>query len=184
MLLVGDRGLYELASWFWLQSTDASSNFQQSSLKLRSRSFFRDPPFIDAPSHYSGLYSSSPVIQPEAGQGKDGAIRPEWAFGLLIIEVIYLLLRTLPEYWWVVAGIFIFAINIVLANLAPILLMPLFFKFTPLADEYRELSERLVRLSERAGTRVRGVFQIDMSRRTKTANAALTGWKAAPDHPG
>jgi len=51
----------------------------------------------------------------------------------------------------------------------------LFFKFTPLAEEYRELSERLVRLSERAGTRVRGVFQIDMSRRTKTANAALAG---------
>jgi len=96
-------------------------------------------------------------------------------FGLLIIEVIYWLLRTLPEAWWVIAGFFIFAINIVLANLAPILLMPLFFKFTPLAEEYRELSERLVRLSERAGTRVRGVFQIDMSRRTKAANAALTG---------
>ncbi len=96
-------------------------------------------------------------------------------FSLLIIEVIYWLLRTIPEAWWVIAGFFIFAINIVLANLAPILLMPLFFKFTPLAEEYRELSERLVRLSERAGTRVRGVFQIDMSRRTKAANAALTG---------
>ncbi|OGO27489.1 MAG: hypothetical protein A2Z16_17285 [Chloroflexi bacterium RBG_16_54_18] len=96
-------------------------------------------------------------------------------FGLLIIEVIYWLLRTLPEYWWVIAGFFIFAINIVLANVAPVLLMPLFFKFTPLGVEYGELSERLVRLAERAGTRVRGVFQIDMSRRTKTANAALTG---------
>lgn len=96
-------------------------------------------------------------------------------FGLLIIEVIYWLLRTLPESWWVIAGFFIFAINIVLANLAPILLMPLFFKFTPLADEYRELSERLVRLSERAGTRVKGVFQIDLSQRTKAANAALIG---------
>ena len=35
--------------------------------------------------------------------------------------------------------------------------------------------ERLTALAERAGTRVRGVFRFDMSRRTKSANAALMG---------
>ncbi|MCP4519716.1 MAG: M48 family metalloprotease, partial [Delftia sp.] len=45
----------------------------------------------------------------------------------------------------------------------------------PLADEHQALAERLVALAERAGTRVRGVYRIDMSRRTKAANAGLMG---------
>jgi STE24 endopeptidase len=53
--------------------------------------------------------------------------------------------------------------------------MPLFYKFRPLGDEYAELEARLLRLAEDARTRVRGVYQFDMSTRTKDANAALTG---------
>ncbi len=60
-----------------------------------------------------------------------------------------------------------------MANLAPVVLMPIFFKFTPLKDE--ELKQRLLRLSEKAGTSVRGVFEMDMSRKTRAANAALVG---------
>lgn len=65
--------------------------------------------------------------------------------------------------------------NVLLANLAPVLIFPIFYKFVPLGDEYAELAERLKSLAERAGARVRGVFKFDMSRRTKAANAALTG---------
>ncbi len=32
-----------------------------------------------------------------------------------------------------------------------------------------------MKLAERANTKVKGVFKFDMSRRTKSANAALTG---------
>jgi STE24 endopeptidase len=45
----------------------------------------------------------------------------------------------------------------------------------PLDTEHADLAERLVRLSEQAGARVRGVYRFDMSRRTKAANAALAG---------
>jgi len=55
------------------------------------------------------------------------------------------------------------------------LIAPLFFKFTPLGEERQDLVERLIALAERAGTHVRGVYRIDMSRRTKAANAALMG---------
>jgi STE24 endopeptidase len=65
--------------------------------------------------------------------------------------------------------------SVLLSNLAPVLIMPLFNKFVPLGDEHAELAERLLRLAEKANTRVRGVFKFDMSRRTKSANAALTG---------
>jgi STE24 endopeptidase len=62
-----------------------------------------------------------------------------------------------------------------LSNLAPVLIMPLFNKFVPLGEEHAELAERLMKLAERANTKVSGVFKFDMSKRTKAANAALTG---------
>jgi len=94
--------------------------------------------------------------------------------GLAIVEAIYYLIGNFPRTWWALAGAFILLFNIVLANLAPVLILPLFFKLTPLEDE--ELTRRLESLAQRAGTNVRGVYTIDMSRRTTAANAALAGW--------
>jgi len=53
--------------------------------------------------------------------------------------------------------------------------MPLFNKFTPLGQEHTELAERMTLLASKAGTRIKGVFTMDMSRRTRAANAMLTG---------
>jgi STE24 endopeptidase len=53
--------------------------------------------------------------------------------------------------------------------------MPLFNKYVPLGDEHKELADRLMELARRANTKVKGVFKFDMSKRTKAANAALTG---------
>jgi STE24 endopeptidase len=95
--------------------------------------------------------------------------------GLLVLQAIYLVLRVYPETWWLWAAGFLLLFSVLLANLAPVLLMPIFYKFKPLEEENAGLAERLVRLSEQAGARVKGVYQFDMSRRTKAANAALTG---------
>lgn len=95
--------------------------------------------------------------------------------GGLILEIIYAVLRIFPDMWWLWAAGILLLFSVLLANLAPILLMPIFYKFAPLGEEHNELVERLVRLAERANTRVQGVFKFDMSRRTKAANAALTG---------
>jgi STE24 endopeptidase len=62
---------------------------------------------------------------------------------------------------------------VVFAQLAPVVLFPIFYKFVPLNDQ--ELRNRLVKLSERAGTRVRGVYEWKLSEKSKKANAALTG---------
>ena len=97
------------------------------------------------------------------------------ALGGVMLEVIYAVLRAAPDTWWLWAGGILLLFNVILANLAPVLIMPIFNKFTPLGEEHAELAERLMRLAERANTRVRGVFRFDMSRRTKAANAALTG---------
>ena len=95
--------------------------------------------------------------------------------GGIVLEVIYAMLRQFPDTWWLWAAIFLLVFNVLLANLAPVLLMPIFYKFRPLGEEQADLVARLMRLAERANTHVQGVYQFDMSRRTKAANAALIG---------
>jgi len=95
--------------------------------------------------------------------------------GLLLLELLYLALRETGAWWWLWTGVGMLFFTVLLANLAPILIMPLFNKFIPLGEEHAELAERLMKLAERAHTKVRGVFKFDMSKRTKAANAALTG---------
>ncbi len=95
--------------------------------------------------------------------------------GLIVIELMYLALRTAGELWWLWAAGGLLVFNVLLINLAPILIMPLFNKYVPLGEEHKDLADRLLKLAERANTKVRGVFKFDMSKRTKSANAALTG---------
>jgi STE24 endopeptidase len=95
--------------------------------------------------------------------------------GLILLELFYLALRATGGLWWLWAAGGLLVINVILSNLAPILIMPIFNKYVPLGDEHKDLADRLLKLAERANTRVRGVFKFDMSKRTKSANAALTG---------
>lgn len=94
---------------------------------------------------------------------------------LILLELLYLALRATGDLWWLWAAIGLLVFNVLLSNLAPVIIMPLFNKFVPLGDEHKELANRLLALAERARTKVRGVFKYDMSKRTKAANAALTG---------
>ncbi len=95
--------------------------------------------------------------------------------GLLLLELLYLALRVTGALWWLWAAIGMLVFTVLLSNLAPILIAPLFNKYVPLGDEHKELADRLLDLARRANTKVKGVFKFDMSKRTKAANAALTG---------
>ncbi len=100
-----------------------------------------------------------------------------WLVGLvlggIVAELIYWTIRQAPQRWWLIAWAVFTALAIFFAQIAPVVLFPLFYKFQPLENE--DLRERLVRLSERAGTRVRGVYEWKLSEKSKKANAALTG---------
>jgi STE24 endopeptidase len=91
----------------------------------------------------------------------------------LLVELLYFIIRQFPEHWWLLAWLGFLGVAILLAQLAPVILFPIFYKFEPLQDD--ELKSRLVRLGERAGTRVRGVYKWHLSEKSKKANAALTG---------
>jgi STE24 endopeptidase len=95
--------------------------------------------------------------------------------GLLLLELLYLALRITGNLWWLWAAGGMLVFSVLLSNLAPVLIMPIFNKFVPLGDEHGDLVERLLKLAEKAHTKVRGVYKFDMSKRTKSANAALTG---------
>ncbi|MEI7844328.1 MAG: M48 family metallopeptidase [Chloroflexota bacterium] len=95
--------------------------------------------------------------------------------GLIVIELLYLALRISGPLWWLwtAGGLLLF--QVLIANLAPVLIMPIFNKFVPLGDEHAELAERLLKLAEKSKTKVKGVFTSDMSKRSNAANAFLTG---------
>jgi Zn-dependent protease with chaperone function len=95
--------------------------------------------------------------------------------GLLLLELLYLALRVTGSLWWLWAAVGMLIFTVLLSNLAPVLIAPLFNKYIPLGDEHKELADRLLDLARRANTKVKGVFKFDMSKRTKAANAALTG---------
>lgn len=94
-------------------------------------------------------------------------------FGCGGAAVVYFCIRWSPTGWWLPAGV-VFALVIVgMANLAPVLLLPLFYSVKPLADE--SLRARLVALANRAGARVVGVYEWGLGDKSKKANAALAG---------
>jgi STE24 endopeptidase len=100
-----------------------------------------------------------------------------WVVGLvlmsILVEILYATIRAYPDHWWIIVWAVFIGFTVLLAQLAPVVLFPIFYRFEPLKND--ALRERLVKLSERAGTKVRGVYEWKISEKSKKANAALTG---------
>jgi STE24 endopeptidase len=100
-----------------------------------------------------------------------------WMIGLLIaallVEIVYNTIRVEPTAWWVIAWLVYNGLAVFFAQIAPVVIFPLFYKFRPLEDD--DLSNRLIKLSHKAGTRVRGVYEWQLSEKSRKANAALAG---------
>jgi STE24 endopeptidase len=100
-----------------------------------------------------------------------------FAIGLILgggaASLVYWCMRVSPDRWWLLAG-GAFAVLIVgLTNLAPVVLLPLFYSVKPLDREV--LRERLLTLADRAGARVLGAYEWGLADKTRKANAALAG---------
>ena len=95
------------------------------------------------------------------------------ALGLAGAEIVYASLRSWPRWWWVASAAAFILGGILIARVAPTLLLPLFYRFTPLERE--SLRTRLETLSKRAGVPVLGVYVWGLGDKTRRANAALVG---------
>jgi STE24 endopeptidase len=78
-----------------------------------------------------------------------------------------------PRFWWIIATASFAVFAVGLSRVAPVWLLPLFYRFQPLERE--ALRERLLTLSQRAGVRVLGAFEWGLGEKTSRANAALVG---------
>jgi STE24 endopeptidase len=128
---------------------------------------------------YSGF-----VLEHRYGLGRQTA--RSWAFDWLkmaslemvlaiaLVEIVYALIAVDPMLWWLFAGAALTLIAILLSYAAPVLILPLFARFKPLTDA--GLRDRIMRLSERLGVRVGGVYVWGMREKTRKANAAVSGW--------
>jgi len=95
------------------------------------------------------------------------------AIGIPILLAFYFSLKTFGGIWWLPFAILLFIVSVLLARIVPVLILPLFYKLTPIDDE--ELKRRITLLAIEAGVKVENVYRFDMSKNTKKANAAFTG---------
>ena len=97
------------------------------------------------------------------------------AGGLSLVMVLglYWLIWTTGAAWWLAAAGAFFAVSIVLGKLAPVLILPLFYRIEKL--DAPELNDRISRLAQGTGLSIEGVYRMDLSDETVKANAMLAG---------
>jgi STE24 endopeptidase len=115
--------------------------------------------------------SSEPFARWLGDHLKAGALLLLLALGA--IELMYWAIRTTPAWWWLVSAAAFWIGLAALARITPTVLMPIFYRFTPL--DRASLRSRLEFLSTRAGLPVMGVYVWGLGNRTRRANAALVG---------
>lgn len=95
------------------------------------------------------------------------------AIGIPILLLFYFILKQFGENWWLIFAAAMFFISVILSQIFPVIIFPIFYKIKSIED--LELKERIESLAHNAGIRVQDVYSFDMSKNTKKANAAFTG---------
>ena len=95
------------------------------------------------------------------------------ALGLALFVLLYQVIWYVGDWWWLAAAAGFFLVSVMLGQLMPVLILPLFYKVERLDNE--ELSGRMARLAEGTGLSIQGVYRLGMSTETSKANAMLAG---------
>lgn len=93
--------------------------------------------------------------------------------GTIVLFILYACVRWLDEAWWLGAAAMMAGFSVVLAAIAPVVLVPLFFKLEPLKDV--ALKNRLFALCEKFGVKVSEVYHLGLGAKTEKGNAAFLG---------
>lgn len=93
--------------------------------------------------------------------------------GIPILLIFYYILNTFYSLWWLPFAIIMFLFSVVLSQIFPVLILPIFYKLTPIDND--ELKQRINSLAANARIKVENVYRFNMSKNTKKANAAFTG---------
>ncbi len=91
---------------------------------------------------------------------------------LILLVPLYALIRGV-ELWWFWGWILLVTFTVGIGFLYPVVIAPIFNKFTPLEDE--DLNGRIADIAERAGVDLDGALVADESRRSTRDNAYVAG---------
>jgi len=95
------------------------------------------------------------------------------SIGAPLLLLILWLIKTSGPYWWVWGWLAILFVQFLVAALFPVLLAPIFYKFTPLAEG--ELKQKIIAIAQKIKFKMSGIFTIDGSRRSGHSNAFFAG---------
>jgi STE24 endopeptidase len=95
------------------------------------------------------------------------------AYSVGLILAFYVAVAYAGPSWWLVYWAFLAVVAVLVTAIAPVLLVPIFFRLRPVEDPL--LLARVENLLRRAGTRVAAICTIDLSSRTVAGNAAVMG---------
>lgn len=93
--------------------------------------------------------------------------------GSLLIALLLWIMARFPGSWWLMAGLASALVSIVIAALFPVVILPIFHRYTPIRDE--ALTESLRKILAQEGLKSSGFFKEDLSRKTRKENAFLAG---------
>lgn len=93
--------------------------------------------------------------------------------GIPILLLFFWVLREFETNWWLPFAILMFFISVVLSQIFPVFIFPIFYKVRQIENE--TLKTKIKILAKDAGLKVENVYSFDMSKNTKKANAAFTG---------
>ena len=90
-----------------------------------------------------------------------------------LLTVLLLVVLYAGRTWWIWAWAAFFSFQFLVLFLYPVLIAPLFNRFTPMEDH--SLAGKIKDLAEREGLRVKGIYRMDAGKRSRHTNAYLAG---------
>ncbi len=94
--------------------------------------------------------------------------------GYPLLVLVLKLIEWTGNWWWLWAWACLLAFEVVMMVLAPVLIVPLFNKFSPLPEG--ALRQRLLALAARTGFRAKDIQVMDGSKRSRHSNAFFSGF--------
>jgi len=95
------------------------------------------------------------------------------ALAVLMFLGLFWLIWIVGPYWWLAGAGAFFVVSVVLGQLAPVLILPLFYKVQRLNNP--DLTRRMEKLAAGTGLAIEGVYRMAISEETVKANAMLAG---------
>ena len=93
--------------------------------------------------------------------------------GAVLLMALYTVLRKTPRTWWLWGSLVMILFLVVTIAIAPVFIMPLFNKFTPIKDS--KLRENILKMAHEHGIHADEVYEMDASKRTDRVSAFVNG---------